>query len=250
MTTNSETIKTGLGNDPETREKEPLFQVVARANTIAEDDGGGGLRDRGGGGSGEGPSRFERNSSGSRRRKPHRTHEFDRTASSAAISSSGQSTPRESQSPSKQHFDMRSMSHELMRAEHPQPQQQQSQHPQSTKAEGVPGGGGSGGGDQKKERIRNLWGKMANKGMEQSEGASGGGKKKWDQLLMKGGGGAGGGGGGYNARHQQQVSSKFEAFRVTVKVENVTGEEGDPYVILIPFWPICIHDRTLFVGSL
>ena len=64
------------------------------------------------------------------------------------------------------------------------------------------------------------------------------------------GGGGAGGGGGYNARHQQQVSSKFEAFGVTVKVENVAGEEGDPFVILIPFWPICIHDRTLFVGSL
>ena len=59
-----------------------------------------------------------------------------------------------------------------------------------------------------------------------------------------GGGGGGGSGGGYNARHQQQVSSKFGAFGVSVKVEKGPLCDFDTF-----FWPICIHDRTLFVGE-
>ena len=178
-------------------------------NTIAEDDMGG-ARDRGEG------FKLERNSSGSRRRKPQRAHpELDRTVSAMAglpSSQSGQSSPRES---SPKHFDMRSMSQELTRAE---------QQQQSTRAVGGGGGGGNGG-DPKKERIRNLWGKMANKGIEQSEGSAGGGagggggKKKWDQLLLKKRAGGGGGAAGfaeaaaaaYYAAQQQQAAANAAA---------------------------------------
>ena len=109
------------------------------------------------------------------------------------------------------------MSQELMRAEHQHHQQQPQQ--QSMMAEGAPGVGS--GSDQKKERIRNLWGKMANRGIEQSDGTSSGGKKKWDQLLLKGGAGAKRGGGAagfaeaaaaaYYAAQQQQAAAAAAA---------------------------------------